>query len=123
VIPGAAPRELEAQAAGLVRAAVTGDTFAMDRIITRAHEDEVDWRSFATEVTYTAACLLVVSCGSKAQAAALVEAWLDGIVQRRLAAASLRRFRHTHLSGVYPPCVARHNSISCPPGASCSRLA
>jgi hypothetical protein len=85
----AAPRELEVEAAGLVRAALTGDEFTIDRIVTRAYETELDWRSFANEVTYTAACLLIVASGSKAQATALVDTWLDSLVRKRMAAASL----------------------------------
>ena len=86
----ATPRELEVEAAGLIRAALTGDAFAIDRIVTRAHEDGVDWRSFATEVTYTAGVLLIVTLGSKARAAALVDGWLDSRVRIRMAAASFR---------------------------------
>ena len=86
----AAPRELEVEAAGLIRAALTGDEFTIDRIVTRAYEDDLDWRSFANEVTYTAACLLIVASGSKAQATALVDTWLDSLVRKRMAAASLR---------------------------------
>ena len=86
----AAPRELEVEAAGLIRAALTGDEFAIDRIVTRVYEDDLDWRSFANEVTYTAACLLIVASGSKAQATALVDTWLDSLVRKRMAAASLR---------------------------------
>jgi hypothetical protein len=85
-----APRELEVEAAGLIRAALTGDEFAIDRIVTRAYEDDLDWRSFATEVTYTAGCLLIVALGNKAQATALVDAWLDSRVRKRMAAASSR---------------------------------
>jgi hypothetical protein len=84
----AAPRELEVEAAGLIRAALTGDAFTMDRIVTRAYTDDLDWRSFANEVTYTAAVLLIVASGSKAQATALVDAWLDSLVRKRMAAAS-----------------------------------
>ncbi len=91
----AAPRELEAEAAGLIRAALTGDEFTIDRIVTRVYEDDLDWRSFANEVTYTAAVLLIVVSGSKAQAAALVDAWLDSIVRKRMAAPSLRPSRAT----------------------------
>jgi hypothetical protein len=86
----AALRELEVEAAGLIRAALTGDEFAMDRIVTLAYEDDLDWRSFATEVTYTAGCLLIVALGSKAQATALLDEWLDSRVRKRMAAASLR---------------------------------
>jgi hypothetical protein len=57
----AARHELEVEAAGLILATLTGDTFAMDRIVTHVHEDDLDWRSLATEVTYTAACLLTSS--------------------------------------------------------------
>jgi hypothetical protein len=83
----AAPHELEVEAAGLIRAALTGDAFAIDRIVTRAHED-LDWRSFATEVTYTAACLLIVASGSRAQATDMVDTWLNSRVRKRMAAAS-----------------------------------
>jgi hypothetical protein len=85
----AAPRELEVEAAELVRAALTGDEFTIDRIVTRAFETDLDWRPFANEVTYTAACLLIVASGSKVQATALVDTWLDSLVRRRMAAASL----------------------------------
>ena len=64
----AAPHELEVEAAGLILATLTGDAFAIDRIVTHVHEDDLDWRSFATEVTFTAACLLIVASGTKAQA-------------------------------------------------------
>ena len=86
----AALRELEVEAAGLIRAALTGDEFTMDRIVTRAYEDDLDWRSFANEVTYTAAVLLIVASGSKAQATTLLDTWLDSLVRKRMAAASLR---------------------------------
>jgi hypothetical protein len=86
----AAPRELEVEAAGRIRAALIGDQFAIDRIVTRAYEEDLDWRLFATEVAYTAGCLLIVALGSKAQATALVNAWLDSRVRKRMAAALLR---------------------------------
>jgi hypothetical protein len=85
----AVPRELEVEAAGLIRAALTGDEFTIDRIVTRAYETDLDWRSFANEVTYTAACLLIVAAGSKAQATALLDTWLDSLVRKRIAVASL----------------------------------
>jgi hypothetical protein len=84
----AAAHELEVEAAGLIRAALTGDAFAIDRIVTHVHEDDLDWRSFATEVTYTAACLLLVASGSNAQATDLVDTWLNSRVRKRMAAAS-----------------------------------
>ena len=84
----AAPRELEVEAAGLIRAALTGDAFAIDRIVTHVHEDDLDWRSFATEVTYTSAVLLIVASGSKVQATDLVDTWLNSLVRKRMAAAS-----------------------------------
>ena len=84
----AAPRELEVEAAGLIRAALTGDAFAVDRIVTHVHEDDLDWRSLATEVTRTAACLLIVASGNRAQATDLVDTWLNSLVRKRMAAAS-----------------------------------
>jgi hypothetical protein len=91
-----AARELEVEAAGLIRAALTGDEFTIDRIVTRAYDADLDWRSFANEVTYTAACLLIVASGSKAQATTLVDTWLDSLVRKRMAAASsLRTSRET----------------------------
>ena len=86
----APPRELEVEAAGLILATLTGDTFAIDRIVTHVHEDGLDWRSLATEVTYTAACLLIVASGSTAQATDLVDTWLNSRVRKRMAAASSR---------------------------------
>jgi hypothetical protein len=86
-------RELEVEAAGLIRAALTGDEFTMDRIVTHAYEDNLDWRSFANEVTYTAAVLRIVASGSKAQATTLLDTWLDSLVRKRMAAASLRTSR------------------------------
>lgn len=87
----AAPRELEVEAAGLIRAALTADAFAIDRIVTHVHEDDLDWRSFATEVSRTAACLLIVASGSKSQATDLVDTWLNSLVRKHVAAASSHR--------------------------------
>jgi hypothetical protein len=106
----AAPRELEVEAAGLIRAALTGDEFAIDRIVTRAYEDDLDWRSFANEVTYTAGCLLIVALGSKAQATALVDAWLDSRVRKRMAAASLGTSRVARYA-VPEPQVSRRSQL------------
>ena len=119
----AAPRELEVEAAGLVRAALTGDEFAIDRIVTRAYEDDVDWRSFATEVTYTAAFLLIVALGSKAQATALVDAWLDSMVRKRMAAASLPISPAGRYAVPERQCRDIHSSISASAGASAARVA
>jgi hypothetical protein len=49
----AASRKLEVVAARLIRAALSGDEFTIDRIVTRGYEDDLDWRSFANEVTFT----------------------------------------------------------------------
>jgi hypothetical protein len=86
-----APRKLEVEAAGLIRAALTGDEFTIDRIVTRAFEDDMDWRSFANEVTYTAACLLIVASGNRVQATDLVDTWLNSLVRKRMAAAASHR--------------------------------
>lgn len=84
----AVPHELEVEAAGLIRAALTGDAFAIDRIVTHVHDDDLGWWSFATEVTRTAACLLIVASGSTAQATDLVDTWINSLVRKRMAAAS-----------------------------------
>jgi hypothetical protein len=85
-----APRELEVEAAGLIRAALTGDEFTIDRIVTPGYAGDLDWLSFAIEVTYAAACLLIVASGSNGQATPLVDSWLDSVVRKRMACQTLR---------------------------------
>ena len=120
----AAPRELEVEAAGLIRAALTGDEFTIDRIVTHSYETDLDWRSFANEVTYTAACLLIVASGSKAQATDLVETWLDSLVRKRMAAASLPSPASAAMAIPEPAtCGDVQSSISASAGASAVRVA
>ena len=121
--PEAAPRQLEVEAAGLIRAALTGDEFTIDRIVTRAYETDLDWRSFANEVTYTAACLLIVASGSKAQATALADTWLDSLVRKRMAAASLGTRVRCLSSSRTATCGDVHSSISASAGASAAGVA
>jgi hypothetical protein len=78
------------EAAWLIRAALTGDEFTINRIVTHTYEDDLDWRSFANEVTYTAA-VLIVAFGSKAKATTLLDRWLDSLARKRMAAASPSR--------------------------------
>jgi hypothetical protein len=77
------------QAAALIRAALTRDTFAMDRIVSRASETDVDGLYFAAALAHLAGGLLGLACGSKAQAVAMVDALLDGVVRDQVQAASL----------------------------------
>jgi hypothetical protein len=83
------PPALYPQAAALIRAALTRDAFAVDRIVTRAFESDVDGIYFAVEVAYLTGALLGQACGSKAQAVAVVDALLEGVVRDQVRAASL----------------------------------
>jgi hypothetical protein len=83
-----AQNTLEPQGAALIRAALTRDSFTIDRIVRRASEDEIDGLYFAAALAHLAGGLLTLSCGSKAQAVALVDALLDGVVRERAHAIS-----------------------------------
>jgi hypothetical protein len=83
------PRELDPEAAGLIRASLTRDKFATDRILTRAFEGDVDGLLFAFTVANLAGRILAQACGSEAQAAALVDSWINGLVKARVRAAAL----------------------------------
>jgi hypothetical protein len=65
------PRELDPVAAGLIRASLTGDRFATDRILTRAVEADLDGLFFAFTMANLAGRVLAYACGSEAQAVAL----------------------------------------------------
>jgi hypothetical protein len=84
------PRELDPEAAGLIRASLTRDKFATDRILTRAFEGDVDGLLFAFTVANLAGRILAQACGSEAQAAALVDGWINGLVKARVRAAALQ---------------------------------
>ena len=84
------PRELDPAAAGLIRASLTGDKFATDRILTRAFEADLDGLFFAFTVANLAGRVLAQACGSEAQAVALVDSWINALVRERARAAALQ---------------------------------
>ena len=67
----------------------TGDKFTTDRILTPAFEADLDGLFFAFIVANLAGRMLVQACGSEAQAAALVDDCINGLVRDRARAASL----------------------------------
>ena len=77
------PRELDPAAAGLIRAGLTGDKFATDRTLTRAFEADVDGLFFALTVANLAGRVLADACGSEAQAVALLDNLINGLVRQR----------------------------------------
>ena len=77
------PRELDPVAAGLIRASLTGDKFATDRILTRAFEADLDGLFFAFTVANLAGRILAHACGSEAQAVALMDNLINGLVRER----------------------------------------
>ena len=84
------PRELDPVAAGLIRASLTGDKFATDRILTRAVEADLDGLFFAFTVANLAGRVLAYACGSEAQAVALMDDLISGHVRERARAAALQ---------------------------------
>ena len=81
--------QLSPEAAALIRVNLTGDTFTMDRVLTRTHEAGVDYWYLAFAVASQAAGMLAQACGSKAQAVDLVDCWLNSAVRTRTRAAQL----------------------------------
>ncbi len=84
------PRELDPVAAGLIRVAMTGDKFATDRNLTRAVEADLDGLFFAFTMANLAGRVLAYACGGEAQAVALLDNLIDGLVQERARAAALQ---------------------------------
>jgi hypothetical protein len=82
------PGELDPVAAGLIRASLTGDKFATDRILTRAVEADLEGLFFAFTTANPAGRVLAYACGSEAQAAALLDNLIDGLVRERARAAA-----------------------------------
>ena len=74
-------RQLFPQAAALTRAFLTGDTFTMGRIATRAYQADIDYWHLALAVANMASGMLAQACGSKAQAVELLDGWLDASVR------------------------------------------
>ncbi len=84
------PRKLDPAEAGLIRAGLTGDKFATDRILTRAFETELDGVFFAFIMANLAGRILAQACGSEAQAVALVDSWINELVRDRARTAALQ---------------------------------
>ena len=74
--------------AGLIRASLTGDSFATDRILTRAVEADLDGLFFAFTMANLAGRALACACGSEAQAVALMDNLINGLVRKRAQAAA-----------------------------------
>lgn len=75
--------QLSPEATALIRMNLTGDTFTMDRVLTRTHDAGVDYWYLAFAVASQAAGMLAQACGSKAQAVDLVDCWLNSAVRAR----------------------------------------
>jgi hypothetical protein len=84
------PRELDPMAAGLIRANLTSDEFATDRILTRAVEADLDGLFSAFTMTNLAGRVLAYAYGSEAQAVALLDNLISGLVRERAQAAALQ---------------------------------
>jgi hypothetical protein len=65
---------------------------ATDRILTRGFEGDVDGLLFAFTVANLAGRILAQACGSEAQAVALVDSWINGLVKARVHSAALRLY-------------------------------
>ena len=75
------PHELEPVAARLIRASLTGYKFASDRILTRAVEADLDGLFFAFTTANLAGRILAYACGIEAQAVALLDNLINGLVR------------------------------------------
>ena len=73
--------------AGLIRASLTGDKFATDRILTRTVEADLDGLFFAFTVANLAGRVFAYARGSEAQAVALMDNLINGLVRERAQAA------------------------------------
>jgi hypothetical protein len=73
------PRELDPVAAGLIRASLTGDKFATNRILTRAFEADLDGLFFAFTMANLARRVLAYAYGSEARAVALMDNLINGL--------------------------------------------
>ena len=83
------PRELDPVAAGLIRASLTGDKFATDRILTGAVKADLDGLFFAFTMADLAGRVLAHACGSEAQAVALMDNLINELVRERARTAAL----------------------------------
>ena len=77
-------------ATGLIRASLTGDKFATDTIMTRAVEADLDGLFFAFTMANLAGRVLAYARTSEAQAVALLDNLINGLVRERARAAALQ---------------------------------
>ena len=77
------PGNLNAAANALIRAVITGDRRTAERAAARADDVPGDYMYFALLVARVAGPMLEEACGSKAQAAALVNQWVRESVKIR----------------------------------------
>jgi hypothetical protein len=77
------PGKLNAAAAALIRAALTGDQWTAERVAALAEDAPGGYLYFALLVARVAGAMLVEASGSKAQAAVLVDEWVRESVKIR----------------------------------------
>ena len=77
------PGKLITAAGALIRAAITGDGWTAQRAAALAEDAPGGYLYFSFLVARVAGALLVQACGSKAQAAALVNDWVNENVKIR----------------------------------------
>jgi hypothetical protein len=84
------PGELDPVEAAPIRASLTGDKVATDRILTRAVKADLDGLFFAFTMANLAGRVLAYAFGSDAQAVALPDNLINGLVRERARAAALQ---------------------------------
>ncbi len=72
----------------LIRASLTGDKFATDKIVARAFEAHLSGLFFAFMMADPVARVLAYAYGSEAQAVALLDNLINGLVRKRAQAAA-----------------------------------
>jgi hypothetical protein len=77
------PGTLLPAAGAFIRATITGDKWTGERAAALAEDDLGGYLYFSFLVARVAGALLVEACGSKAQAAALVNEWVNESVKIR----------------------------------------
>jgi hypothetical protein len=77
------PGQLNAAAGALIRAAITGDGWTAQRAASLAEDAPGGYVYFALLVARVAAAMLVEASGSKAQAAAVANEWVNQSVRIR----------------------------------------
>jgi hypothetical protein len=78
------PGQLIAAAGAFIRAAMTGDEWTAQRTAALVKDASGGYMYFSFLVARVAGALLVQACGSKAQAAALVNDWVNENVKIRV---------------------------------------